>query len=233
MKAFAFKPKLIPTIFTIPALILLFSLSFWQFQRLQWKEAVIEEIRIQVNLPSIELPKENILPHLLYRKVKIMGEFIHDKEIHLYGGSRQFKGENGYYILTPLKLDNGRAIIINRGWVTEKKKNSALRPDTLVSGIVEIEGYIMKSEDRPLYVHDNQPDKNLWFFIDLAQIKNFLNEPIEDFYVLAKEVPNTSPRGKNLEPNIRNHHLGYALTWLFSAIILLIIYIIYHQKQVK
>ena len=91
----------------------------------------------------------------------------------------------------------------------------------------------MQSEERPLYVHDNQPDNNLWFYIDLSQIKSVLNEPIEGFYILAKEIPNASPRGKNLEPNIRNHHLGYALTWLFSAIILLVIYIMYHQKQDK
>lgn len=233
MKIFQFKPKLIPTIFTIPALILLFSLSFWQFQRLKWKESIINEIKIQVSLPSIDLPKSDVLPDYLYRKVKIMGEFIHGKELHLYGGSRQFKGENGYYILTPLKLDDGRIVLINRGWVTEKQKDASLRPDTLLKGRLEIEGFVMKSEDRPLYVHDNQPNNNLWFYIDLAQIKEVINEPIEYFYILAKEVPNTSPRGKNLEPNIRNHHLGYALTWLFSAIILLVIYIIYHQKQDK
>ena len=233
MKTFQFKPKLIPTIFTIPALILLFSLSFWQFQRLQWKEAVIEEIKTQVNLPSIDLPKIDVLPDYLYRNIKVAGEFIHEKELHLYGGSRQFKGENGYYILTPLKLEDGRVVLINRGWVTEKQKDSSSRPNTLLQGTVEIEGSVMQSEERPLYVHDNQPDNNLWFYIDLSQIKSVLNEPIEGFYILAKEIPNASPRGKNLEPNIRNHHLGYALTWLFSAIILLVIYIMYHQKQDK
>ena len=87
----------------------------------------------------------------------------------------------------------------------------------------------MQSEKKPLYVHDNQMSRNLWFYVDLAQMQDWLNAPIENFYILAKDVPNMTPRGRDLEPNLRNHHLGYALTWLFSAIILLVIYVIYHR----
>ena len=104
MKLLSFKPKLIPTIFTIPALILLFSLSYWQFERLYWKENLINEITQQNQLASIQLPESIDLKKILYRKVKLNGEFIHNQEMHLYGGSRQFKGENGYYILTPLHM---------------------------------------------------------------------------------------------------------------------------------
>lgn len=231
MKLLGFKPKLIPTIITIPALILLFSLCIWQFQRLAWKQNLINEVKKQNSLPAIELPLEVDLRKLLYRKVKVKGSFIHSKELHLYGGSRQFKGENGYYILTPIRLNDNRIILINRGWVTEKNKNSITRPETLILGEVEVEGTIMESEKRPLYVHDNQLDKNLWFYIDLKQIKEFLSEPLENFYILAKEVPNTSPRGKSLDHNLRNHHLAYALTWLFSAFTLIIVYVLYHKRN--
>ncbi len=226
-----FKPKLIPTIFTIPALILLLSLSYWQFERLHWKNNLIEEITKQTQLPAIDLPENIDLSEMLYRKVKLQGEFIHDQEMHMYGGARQFKGENGYYILTPIKLSNNKIIIINRGWVNEKQKEAKTRPETLTEGMVEVEGSIMKSEEKPLYVHDNQPNRNLWFYVDLNEMKNFLKEPVEKFYIMAKEIPGTSPRGRNLEPNIRNHHLGYALTWLFSAISLMVIYVIYHKKR--
>lgn len=231
MRILGFKPKFIPTIITIPALVLLFSLSIWQFQRLAWKEGLIAEIKKQNALPAIELLSKTDLAELLYRKVKVVGTFLHDQELHLYGGSRQFKGENGYYILTPMKITDGRIILINRGWVTEKNKEAKTRPETLVTGEVEVEGSVMESEKRPLYVHDNQLNKNLWFYIDLQQIKDYLQEPLENFYILAKEIPHTSPRGKNLDYNIRNHHLAYALTWLFSAIILIVIYILYHRQN--
>ncbi len=226
-----FKPKLIPTMFTIPALIVLFSLSIWQFQRLTWKEATIQKIRIQIEHPIAQLPQKIDLATWLYRPIEVEGSFLYDQELYLYGGSRQFKGENGYYILTPLRLDDERIIIINRGWVPEKLKDQNKRPETVLHKRTKLIGYIMKSEERPLYVHDNDLKRNLWFYINLNEIQQALNEKIEDFYILAKEIPNQLPRGRNLEPNIRNNHLSYALTWLFSAITLLVIYIMYHRRE--
>ena len=228
-KTLRFKPRLIPTLFTIPALILLLVLSFWQFQRLHWKQGLIDEIKQQSQLAVIGLPEQVELTSMLYRKVKLKGEFNHAQEIHIYGGSRQFKGGVGYYIFTPMRIENNKIIMINRGWVPEKLKDPATRPESLLKGQVEVEGAIMQSEKKPLYVHDNQMSRNLWFYVDLAQMQDWLNAPIENFYILAKDVPNMTPRGRDLEPNLRNHHLGYALTWLFSAIILLVIYVIYHR----
>ncbi len=228
-----FKPKFWPTFLTIPGLILLFSLSYWQFNRLIWKENLIKEIKERSLLSTIDLPSEVNLSSMLYRKVRIKGEFFHEHEMHMYGGSRQFKGENGYYILTPLRLEDNRILIINRGWVPEKKKDSSKRPETLIKNLVEIEGTIMKSEEKPLYVHENQPERNLWFYIDLSQISTFLDKHVENYYILAKDNPNILPRGRDLEPNLRNHHLGYALTWLLSGIALAVIYVIYHKKQIE
>lgn len=226
-----FKPKLIPTIFTSLALIVLLSLSYWQFQRLGWKQAIINEIKQKSELVPISLENNQISPKMLYRKVKVKGIFDHAKEIHMYGGSRQFKGEPGYYIITAMKLADGSDILINRGWVPEKLKDAAKRPDTLVQGEVEIMGNIMPAEQKTLYIHDNQPKRNLWFYINLDEIRDYLGLSINDFYVLANDNPNILPRGRDLEINLHNNHLGYALTWLFSAVALLIIYIQYHRKS--
>jgi surfeit locus 1 family protein len=231
-KILNFKPKLIPTLFTIPVLILLLALSFWQFQRLQWKEALIEEINQQIQIEAISLPDNVKMPEMLYRKVFLQGRFLHDKEIHVYGGSRQFKGEVGYYILTPMVTSSNKLVIINRGWVPEKLKKIETRPETLVKDEVRIEGAIMQSEQKNVYVHDNQLDKNLWFYINLNEIKAHLSMPIENFYILNTDNSKLLPRGRDLDAtHLLNNHLGYALTWLFSAISLLVIYIVYHQKR--
>lgn len=232
-----FKPQLIPTLFAVPALILLISLSIWQFQRLHWKQDLIKTIKTQSTIAPIELQKDINSTEMLYRNVIIKGNFKHNEEIHIYGGSRKFKGEVGYYILTPMHLTDGRIIIVNRGWVPKQLKESSSRPETLIKGPIEITGALMKSEEKGSYIHDNQLEYNLWFYVNLMEIKNFLNIPddifINNFYLLAKENndSNILPYGRNLEPNIRNHHLEYALTWLFSAISLVVIYIMYHRKK--
>ena len=228
-----FKPKLIPTIFTTIALITLLSLSYWQFQRLFWKKAIINEIKQKSELAPISLNSSDISPEMIYRKVKVKGTFDHSKEIHMYGGSRQFKGEPGYYIITPMQLNNNTNILVNRGWVPEKQKDADKRPNTLIPGEVEIIGSIMPAEKKTLYIHENQPKRNLWFYVNLNEISNYLGLSINDFYVLASDNPETLPRGRDLEPNLRNNHLGYALTWLFSAIALLVIYFQYHRNSTK
>ena len=231
MAILGFRPKLIPTLFTIPALILLLSLSIWQFQRLQWKQGIIDKINQQSQVAAIELPKAVDLPEMLYRKVSLKGKFLHEHEMHMYGGSRKFKGEVGYYILTPMLLKDNRVIIVNRGWVSEKMKDKATRPKSQIKGEVEISGSIMKTEDKSLYIHDNQLEKNLWFYINLDEMRSFIKLPIENFYILAKDDPNSMLRGQDLSVNLHNRHLGYALTWLFSAIALMLIYVIYHRKS--
>ncbi len=232
-----FRPKLAPTLFVIPALILLFSLSFWQFQRLNWKQEIIRQIEIQSQLGAIELPQNVELSNMLYRRVIVKGEFLHQDEVHIYGGSRKFKGEVGYYVLTPMLLANGQVIMVNRGWVPDNLKDAIARPQTQTKGQVEVTGAIMANEEKGLYIHDNQPERNLWFYVNLDEMRNFLKIPEKDFianfYILAQENKdlNMIPYGRDLEPNVRNHHLGYALTWLFSAISLMVIYIMYHRKN--
>lgn len=231
MKILGFKPKLIPTLFTIPALILLLCLSAWQFQRLQWKENLITEITFKTQLPSIELPKNVDIEKMLYRKVNLQGEFLHKNEIYIYGGATKPNNEHFYYILTPLKLEDGRIIIVNRGWIPEKLKDPTTRKYSLVENQVEITGALMSSEKKGTYTYDNQPEKNLWFYINLEEIGSFINNNVEPFYILAQNDGKDFPKGREIKPNLYNNHLGYALTWLFSAISLLVIYILYHRKN--
>ncbi len=231
MKIFGFRPKLIPTLFTIPALLLLLSLSFWQFQRLEWKEELIKHITLKTQIPVIELPENVNLDEMLYRKVKTKGKFLHDNEMYVYGGTTKPSNEHFYYILTPLQLENGKVVIVNRGWAPEKLKNSKTRPDSLIKEKVEVIGAVMTNEEKGVYIHDNQPERNLWFYVNLEEIGVFLNKPVGNFYILAQNDGGDFPKGREIKPNLYNNHFGYALTWLFSAISLLVIYILYHRKN--
>jgi surfeit locus 1 family protein len=223
--------KLIPTLITIPAVILLLYLSYWQFQRLAWKEDLIAKINQQIQLPVIELPNNLNIDDMLYHKVRLNGSFLHEYEVHVYAGNTKLKGGNGYYILTPLVLEDNRIVIVNRGWVSENLKNSDTRPETLITDKSEIIGAIMKTEEKGLYTHDNQAKRNIWFYINLPEIATHTNLAIEPFYILAQEEESSVLKGQNIKPNLLNNHLGYALTWLSAAISLVVIYILYHRKK--
>jgi len=150
-----FKPTLFPTLFTIPALILLLWLGTWQVHRLQWKTQLIADITRQMTQPAIPLPKHIDPDSFRYRKVTVTGRFENDKEIYLYSGPIEFKGEDGYDILTPFKEEDGSVILIDRGWVPANKKLPEDRPGSELSGIVTIDGEVMKDEHKAYFIPDN------------------------------------------------------------------------------
>ena len=54
--------------------------------------------------------------------------------------SRPFRGQSGYYLYTPLELDDGRYLFVNRGFVPYDRKETSTRPESLVAGEQQITG---------------------------------------------------------------------------------------------
>jgi len=227
----SFRPTLIPTLFTIPALIVLVTLGTWQLHRLQWKEAIIAEITQQKSLPVMNLNSANNTDGLQYRLVQVTGELLPDKNIFLYTGPKEFKGEAGYDIFSPLKMADGLTVLIDRGWIPESKKHAS---DWQQSGPVTIVGTFMKGEKKALFTPDNNLQKNIWFWIDLSAIREYLKMDIPNFYIMQAEGKdkNALPIGRSFSVDrIRNDHLQYAITWYSAALSLLVIYFLYHRKR--
>lgn len=231
-----FKPKPIPTVITIAGLILLLSLGTWQMNRLEWKRSIIKEINENSALPPIDLTSgAGDIEKYKYRRIKVRGEFLHDKEIHLFMGPKAERGRPGYDILTPLKTDEGEYVLIDRGWVNSDIKSPDNRPETLVKGPVEIEGVIHMGESPGRFTPENDVAKNLWFWIDLDKIENYAGINLQNFYVraLKKDKKNVYPIASDEFIKVRNDHLQYAITWYSLAIILLVIYFLYSREANK
>ena len=228
-----FKPKPIPTFITVVSLIVLISLGSWQMSRLKWKQDIIKQMNEKSALDAIYLPADiDNFDELKYRRVKLKGEFLHEKEVHLFVGAKSERGRPGYDILTPLKQEDGSYVLVDRGWVDYDKKLAENRPETLVKGIVEIEGMIHKTETKGSFTPENDVVKNLWFWIDIDAIKSYAGVSLKNLYIraLKKEGENTYPMAGDKIIKIRNDHLQYAITWYAFAIILLVIYFLYHKN---
>lgn len=230
-----FKPKFLPTLFTIPALLVLLGLGTWQMQRLYWKLERMEVINQRVAMSPIDLPEvvEDV-EALQYRRVQVSGTLLHDKEIHLFTGPKTMHGEPGYNILTPLQRIDGSVVLIDRGWVPATKKEQEQRPATLIAGgEVLIEGMLHKGEHKGRFTPDNNVDANLWFWIDVPAIEKYVGYPLQGVYIRALRGEGDAPLPVAGEATVeqRNDHLQYAITWYGLAIILLVIYVLYHCKM--
>jgi surfeit locus 1 family protein len=227
MEAQPIKP--LPIYFVILSVAILCALGGWQIYRLNWKNNLIQQIDQKIYAPVTDLPTDfNKFSVLTYNLVKIKGNYLHDKEMYLYAGSRVYKGEPGYLVLTPFKREDGSYILVNRGWVSEKNKKPQARPSSMVKDEVEIEGYLLEGEKRTWLTPDNDLIRNIWFWIDIKTISEHTKLDLPNYVVMRKmQSKNEVPLGKEIiTANIRNDHFAYAVIWFSTAISVIVIYII-------
>ena len=55
-------------------------------------------------------------------------------------------------------------ILVNRGWIPEKYKESSTGILDQIKDVQELTGVIRLTEKRPLFVPKNKPNENIWFY---------------------------------------------------------------------
>jgi surfeit locus 1 family protein len=230
-----FRPTFWPTVFSIPAFLVLVGLGTWQVERLHWKERLIAERHAGVTAPPVALPRDrDEARDLEFRRVRLGGQFLHEKELYL--AATNDKGTVGKHVLTPLRLDDGRVVLVNRGFVPDERKDPARRAEGQLGGTVEVEGLLrLAPETKPhWFVPDNRPDRNFWFYVDLPAMARAAElDAVLPFYVDAGDAPNPGgwPKGGTTRIELPNDHRQYAMTWYALAIALAVIYFLYHRRK--
>ena len=123
------------------ALVILLALGTWQVERLQWKEALIASTEQRVHEAPLPLSEmEKIYKQegsVEYRPVTVSGTFMHQGERHFLA---TYEGAAGYNVYTPLMLEDGRFVLVNRGFVPYEKKDPSTRVEGQVDGLVSVTG---------------------------------------------------------------------------------------------
>lgn len=228
-----FRPRLWPTVMTLPILALLCWLGNWQVERLEWKLDLSQKIETRYGLPAVAIPATVSDPDAwLYRHVTVYGRYLYMREMPLY--SIGPNGRPGYDLFTPLLLPDGTYVIVNRGWVPEKLKEQVSRPETIIAGPVEITGVLRKSWIRQRFAPENDLARNLWYYGDLQAMarEQDLNQVFPMFlYGDKSPVKGVYPIGGRSRVDLINNHLDYAMTWYGLAIVLLVIYFIFNVRK--
>jgi surfeit locus 1 family protein len=166
-----------------------------------------------------------------YRSIILTGRFDAGRSVKLLSRTRD--GRPGYHLITPLLIDDtGAVVLVDRGWVPVEG-DAALSPAP--AGVVGVEGYVRRFETPGRFTPDNDPAANAWFYLDRGEMASAMGfETVASFYV--QQAPGAGPPGsypQGSAPNIalRNPHLQYALTWYALAVVLLVIYVVFHVRR--
>jgi surfeit locus 1 family protein len=213
----------------------LIGLGVWQINRLEWKEGLIAEIEAaNARAPRDGWPATpEEAATLGWRRVQVAGEFLHDKELHL--AARYYHSQLGYHILTPFRLEDGRVLLLNRGWVPVEGKDPALRAQGQVSGPLSLLVQVRTDNDRNYFTPEGDAAKNIWFWRDIPRMREATGLPLEPVTadVLHANVPGGYPASSDGEIRLRNDHLGYVITWFSLAIAAAVMFVLYHLRPIK
>lgn len=88
-------------------------LGFWQIHRADEKSAMLATQKVQASLPPTAWNKNKKLP-LQYEPIKLEGTYL--TQLFLLD-NQHYQHQFGYNVLSPLLLDDGSVVMIDRGWV--------------------------------------------------------------------------------------------------------------------
>ena len=200
-------------------------LGTWQLYRLQWKLELIQEITFGLKSTPIEYSnssKKN------YQRVNATGKFNFDKQIYLY--SLNDSGKPGYDVITPFRTNKNENVLINRGWIDkELKENASINPE--VKSEQEIVGLLRKIYKPNIFKPDNDLRNNIWFSINLEDLKVVTGEEFNDFIIFLENNQSKTPLPRKINVDVPNNHLKYAITWYSVALSILLYFLYFRKKQ--
>ncbi len=151
MYRFLLRPRWIAfTVVVVTAIVVMVNLGFWQLRRLDERRAFNDAVAARIDQPAVDLDElvpadasvgDDRLAAVEWRPVEASGRYLPDEELRIVNRSQG--GRAGDNVVTPLLLDDGRVLLVARGFVPLDTE-SAPAP----SGEVTIEGRLRRSEVR-------------------------------------------------------------------------------------
>ena len=231
------RPAFWPTVFSLPVFVLCMALAVWQLERREWKWGILDRIAANQAAAPVtldELLKGDPLAHE-YGRVKLSGTFLNDREFFL--AARSLKDNVGMHVITPVRTDDGRIVLFDRGWIPQEQKDPAKRAQGQVTDRVDLTGIVRRNQERRQFAPENVPDKNVWFHVDVPLMRSMAggkpDPKLDTFFLEADAAPNPGgvPIGGQTRLDIPNDHLQYAITWFLIALALAGVYLAYHWEN--
>ncbi|WP_017999806.1 SURF1 family protein [Paracoccus sp. N5] len=200
-----------PLIVGVVGCAILISLGLWQLRRLDWKEGMIAQIESRIHGQPVPLPAA-VDPSMKYMPVLVSGRTT-GGEIDVLSGTRESGG--GYQVVSGFVLDDGRRILVDRGFVDQDHKRDPRPPVAL-----QIAGNLHWPQEHGSATPAPNLSENIWFARDVpAMAAQLGTEPV---LVVAAEVrgdaQGVAPMPVAVE-GIPNNHLGYAVQWFMFAVV--------------
>ncbi|WP_217704137.1 SURF1 family protein [Piscinibacter koreensis] len=204
---------------TVLVVALTARLGIWQLDRAAQKTALHELLTARAALPPLRTaelahdPLGAAAQH--YRPVQLEGRWVPEHTIYLE--NRQLNGVPGFFVVTPLLLASGDAVLVQRGWVARNfADRAAVPPVPTPAGTVTLSGRVAPPPAR-LYDFAGVASGVIRQNLDLAQFAGETSLRLLPLSVWQLDSTSTPSDGLKRQwslpvTDVDKHH-GYAAQW--------------------
>jgi cytochrome oxidase assembly protein ShyY1 len=244
MYAFAREPKWILSHLCVLLLVLvMILLGLWQLDRRQEKKdqnALItarqdEPVAPITDIVSADDPTD-VGGDVRFREATATG--VYDEDAQVLVRNRSFDGAPGSWVLTPLVLEDGTAVVVNRGWVPVTGEQVLSPVAAPPPGEVEVQGSLQETQTRGSFGPTDASGEVLDTLsrVDLDRLQEQVDEDLFPVSLqLATQDPEqgAQPTPVPLPELDEGPHLGYAVQWFTFTLIALIGYPIILRRRAR
>ncbi len=195
------------------------SLGHWQLHRADEKialQSVIENQATQTVVSNATLSHASDPLALVHRRVQLRGTWVVQNTVFL--DNRQMDAKVGFFVLTPLRLEGGGVVMVQRGWAPRNFESRTTLPELQTPQIlVEIEGRIAPPSSK-LFEPGTASTGTIRQNLDWVQFQAETGLSLMPVSVLQTGAPSEGLRRDWPAINLGvDKHYGYAFQWFAIA----------------
>ena len=210
--------------------------GLWQLRRHDDKQAykaLVEERQEQPAAPVAEVVDRDAevgsdaVDAVLYRSVTATGTYLDDATVVVE--NRTLNGTSGAWVLTPLVLEDGAAVVVNRGFLGFNRDGAFVAP-AAPDGQVAVEGLVFPSQTRGRFGPTDPSEGVLEVLarVDLDRYDQQVDADLLPAYIQAVTTTPAEPTPPSGAPQLValgpptpdvGPHLSYAVQWLIFTLI--------------
>ncbi|MEY4730676.1 MAG: hypothetical protein RL020_1834 [Pseudomonadota bacterium] len=209
------------------------SLGQWQLNRANEKLALQNEYETKASQPAaIYDSKNNSIKSMVYRNIKITGEF--DTKAEIFLDNKFHNDKSGYHVITPLRTNNNDVMLINRGWVARGSNYRIIPTVKTPQGSVTIEGIAVPPSGKFLELSTQTVEGKVWQNLVLSRYIEQTKLSVAPLVIQQQnDTGDGLPRVRERPDTGIAKHQGYAFQWFALCLGIFITYIVVNTKRTK
>ncbi len=236
MMSLTIRLPIIPLLLGAIVFALLISLGLWQLDRAEQKRVFQRAFAAVQEAPYLAVQDAESLSEMdRFTRVVLEGQYepgrqgLLDAQIH--------RGQAGYRVWTPFRLENGDAVLVDRGWVPADGDRTQLPDITIADERRMVRGMVAPFPEPGLRLGPADLGREAWprrlHWPDAAAARSVWGEDLATVIVLLGP---TEPDGFVREwdpvgPVPPERHIGYAVQWFGLAFALLVIAVVVNVRR--